>query len=419
MKKMLTLFAALRRANLGGALVGMITAGLTLSVLTFFSLRAQVNANLDLVARTIAYSTEAALMFNDKITTHEILQRIAQQENLETATVSSHTGEVLAHLEQPDGDTGSALRQFINRQVFPAATTAPVVSTSGQIIGTVSIRSNGAIFAAFFMKMASAITLSLLLTGLATLLFTRNTEQKIASQLDTLSKNILMRNKLRSHEGMHFQIAEFHHINTQFENMLMELDAKNAELVAHQMNLENVNASLNYKANHDELTGLANRTYFSKCLDLAISHAQAELGQLAVLYLDSDRFKAINDQYGHAVGDMYLVEMAQSIRKAVRRSDIVARLGGDEFAVLLAPLETPGIAQRVAENILTSPELLILNNGQELSLKLCVSIGIACFPDTGHDSNSLLLAADHAMYAAKNGGGQRYHFAASPATITE
>jgi diguanylate cyclase (GGDEF)-like protein len=411
MKNMLTLFAALRRANLGGALVGMITAGLALSALTFFSLRAQVNANLDLVARTIAYSAEAALMFNDEITTYEILQRIVQQENLEMATVTTHTGETLAHMEQPRDDTGSALRQFINRQVFPEATTTSVISPSGQVLGTVTIRGDGAVFVAFFTKMASAIIVSLLLTGLATLLFTRHAERKIASQLDTLAKNVLMRHNLRAQEQTHFQIAEFHHINTQFRNVLAELDAKNAELIAHQMNLEDANASLNYQANHDELTGLANRTYFNRCLDLAISHAKAEGTRLAVLYLDSDRFKAINDQYGHAVGDMYLIETAHSIRRAVRRSDIVARLGGDEFAVLLAPLEVPGIAQRVAEKILETPKIFILNNGEELVFQLSISIGIARFPDSGHDGDSLLLAADHAMYTAKNKGGSTYHIA--------
>jgi diguanylate cyclase (GGDEF)-like protein len=410
MKKMHSLFAALRRANLGGALVGMVTAGLTLGVLTFFSLYTQVNANLELIARTIAYSTEAALMFNDQITTHEILQQIVQKENLEMATITTHTGEVFAHIEHPT-DTGKILRQFINRLVFPTDTTVPVISAANQTLGVVAIRGDGNVFVVFFTKMVSAIVLSLFLTGLATLLFTRNAERNIARQLDTLSKNMLMRHALRSQDEAYFQITEFHHINIQFKSILAELDAKNAELIAHQMRLEDANSSLNYQANHDELTGLANRAYFNRCLDIAVAHAQSEGSQLAVLYLDSDHFKSINDQYGHGVGDMYLVKTAQSIRKAVRHSDIVARLGGDEFAVLLAPLEVPGIAQRVAEKILKTPDLVILNNGQELSFKLSISIGIALFPNTGHDSDSLLLAADHAMYTAKHGGGQHYHIA--------
>jgi diguanylate cyclase (GGDEF)-like protein len=407
-KKPLTLFAALRHANLGIALICMITAGLALGILTFFSLRTQVNTNLKLVARTIAYSTEAALMFNDKLTAYEILQQIARQENLEQAAITTHTGEVFAHVEQ--ADAGNSLHRAINQLVFPSATTTPITSMN-QTLGLVTIRGNSTIFIAFFIKMVSVIIVSLFLAGFITLSFTRRMERKITSQLDTLAKNTLMRHTLRSQEESGLQIAEFQQINTQFRNLLAELDARNTELTLRQANLENTNAFLDYQANHDELTELVNRAYFNNRLNQAIECARKDGSHLAVLYLDSDHFKAINDQYGHTVGDMYLIKTAQSIRQAVRRSDIVARLGGDEFAVLLAPLEAPTIARRAAEKILETPEIAILNDGRELVFALDISIGIAIFPDMAHDSDSLLMAADHAMYIAKRAGGRRYHIA--------
>jgi diguanylate cyclase (GGDEF)-like protein len=410
-KKTITLFSALRRANLSGALVSMIIAGLTLGILTFFSLRTQVDANLHLIARTIAYSTEAALMFNDKITTREILQQTLQRENLISATMTTPTGEVFAQVEQPQTKACGALCQSISRMIFPADTTVPVIN-AGQTLGTVTIRGQGTVFIDFFRNTAGAILLSLFLTGFATLQITRGAERTIISQLDRLAKNTLMRHALRSQEETSLQIAEFQQINAQFRNLLAELDVKNAELVARQMKLEDDNASLNYQASHDELTGLYNRAYFNECLTLAISNARKNKGKLALLYLDSDHFKSINDQHGHAVGDMYLIKTVQSIQQAVRRSDIVARLGGDEFVVLLAPLEDPGIAQRVAEKILKASEITILNEGRELKFTLSLSIGISIFSEMEeHDEDSLLLAADHAMYKAKKAGGRCYHMA--------
>ncbi|MDR2164965.1 MAG: diguanylate cyclase [Zoogloeaceae bacterium] len=405
----ITLFAALRHANLGGALAGMVTAGLMLGVLMFFSLRAQVTANLDLIARTIAYSTEAALMFNDTVTTQEILAQIAQQEKLAMATVINQAGEVLAHTGQ-DGNR-KTVNLLIDHLVFPSPTEVRVVSHQ-QILGRVSIRGNGEVFALFFLKAVIAIVVSLLLTGVATLFFTRKAERSITRQLDTLAKNTLIRRMSRA-PGEPLKIAEFQQIDTQFRDLLAELDAKTAELVAHKMSLEDANASLSYQANHDELTDLGNRAYFNDCLARVLARASTHGGMLAILYMDSDHFKKINDQYGHAVGDLFLVKTAQSIQRAVRRSDTVARLGGDEFAVLLAPLESLDVAQRVAEKILATPDLVILDNGKELVFKLSISIGIAIYPDAGEDSKTLLKAADRAMYTSKKSGGGCYSVASS------
>lgn len=415
-QKTTTLFAALRRANLGGALAGMATAGLMLGVLMFFSLRAQVTTNLDLIARTIAYSTEAALMFNDHITTQEILAQIAQKENLAMATVTNLAGDVLAHCKQ-DSD-GNNFNQWIDRLVFPSPTEIPVISND-QPLGRISIRGNGEVFVIFFSKAVIAIIVSILLTGAATVFFTRKAERSITLQLDTLAKNTLMRHVLRTQgareEPLH--IAEFQQINTQFCDLLAELDAKTAELLTHKMSLEDANASLTYQANHDELTNLGNRAYFNDCLEHALAHIRDNGGYLAILYMDSDHFKEINDQYGHAVGDMFLVKTAQSIQHAVRRSDAVARLGGDEFAVLLAPLESSEVARRVAEKILATPDLHILDHGRELTFKLSISVGIAIYPDAGEDGETLLKAADQAMYISKKSGGRRYTIATPTAQI--
>ncbi|MDR3352479.1 MAG: diguanylate cyclase [Zoogloeaceae bacterium] len=416
-QKTRTLFTALHQANLIGAVVSMIVAGVTLSILTLFTLWAQVNANLELVARTIAYSTEAALMFDDGVTAQEILAETLERENLEMAMVVSRSGKVLAHAEEEERER-NGFDHFMNRLLFPGDTVIPVMN-GGESLGKVAIRGDGAILRVFFLKMTGAILVCLILTGLSALWVTRKAERQITSQLDALAKNTFLRHTLRTQGETRLHISEFQQINTQFKALLAELDAKNAELLARQMRLEDVNASLNYQATHDDLTGLANRAYFNDCLERAIALARSGGGKLAVLYLDSDHFKSINDRHGHTVGDMYLVQTAQSIRQAVRHSDLVARLGGDEFAVLLSPIDSLANARRVARKILDTPDIVLTHEGRELPFTLRLSVGIAIFPKTGHDGESLILAADHAMYRAKKAGGHRYCEAAGNFPVEE
>ena len=136
-----------------------------------------------------------------------------------------------------------------------------------------------------------------------------------------------------------------------------------------------------------------------------------------MLFLDSDRFKDINDAYGHAAGDAVLVAVATRIRAQLREGDVVARLGGDEFAILLSPLHRVEDAQRIADKIIDSMLETIQLPGQ-ISVVTSLSIGIAVYPEHGATPGSLLCAADSAMYQAKRlaRGGQHVAELEYPAT---
>ncbi len=154
-----------------------------------------------------------------------------------------------------------------------------------------------------------------------------------------------------------------------------------------------------HRATHDALTDLPNRLLFRDRLDQILLLAQRQQRSLAVLLLDLDRFKAINDTMGHLVGDRLLQAAAGRICRAVRASDTVARLGGDEFAVLLPSTGVDGAAL-VASKIVEAVSQPFAIDGASLSVG--VSVGIACFPDHGTRAEHLLGAADRAMYAAKS-----------------
>jgi diguanylate cyclase (GGDEF)-like protein/PAS domain S-box-containing protein len=167
-------------------------------------------------------------------------------------------------------------------------------------------------------------------------------------------------------------------------------------------------AWLQHLAGHDPLTELPNRGQFHARLEQALAAAVREQQTLALLYLDLDGFKEINDRHGHDLGDLLLQEVGKRIRRCVRQSDLVGRLGGDEFVVLLERIDRPH-ALAIAEAIrvvLTEPFAL----GQ-VSVRLSTSIGVAFHPEHGSEKAPLLRRADDAMYQAKKQGGNRFSLA--------
>jgi diguanylate cyclase (GGDEF)-like protein len=163
---------------------------------------------------------------------------------------------------------------------------------------------------------------------------------------------------------------------------------------------------LTHLASHDPLTGLPNRTLFNDRLTTALASAHRTGQKLAVFVADMDRFKYINDTYGHNTGDLLLQATGNRLTDTLRKSDTVARMGGDEFFILAAISGTP-YAGRIARKILNAFQEPFELNGHRITVTL--SIGIALFPEDGEDSQTLEKKADAAMYSAKEAGKNRYH----------
>ncbi len=172
--------------------------------------------------------------------------------------------------------------------------------------------------------------------------------------------------------------------------------------------LEQKNAELSHQASHDALTGLPNRKMFYECLHLSIERASCNQELVALLFLDLDGFKSINDTLGHNVGDLLLKAVASRLRKCLRGSDIISRLGGDEFTVILSAIPGSEEAAKVAEKIcdaIVQPFIL-----EEHTVSVTTSIGISLYPTDGRESEILVKNADAAMYRAKERGKNQYQF---------
>jgi diguanylate cyclase (GGDEF)-like protein len=178
----------------------------------------------------------------------------------------------------------------------------------------------------------------------------------------------------------------------------------------HMLNerLDQQLSKASYAATHDALTDLANRAYFFQRIDEEIGAGERYKEKFAILFIDLDGFKAINDTYGHQYGDMTLKTVAKRLKKFVRKSDIVCRLGGDEFGVLLHGVHNSEDLRRFSQKLIKSLSAPIAIN--RYTVKVTASVGISLYPNHGSTPDELINKADQAMYRTKNKGKNGYTF---------
>ena len=166
--------------------------------------------------------------------------------------------------------------------------------------------------------------------------------------------------------------------------------------------------NLRLLANYDPLTGLPNRYMFNNSFTRSIQSAKRKSEKLALLFIDLDHFKEVNDSCGHAAGDRLLVEVARRIQNSIRETDTAARLAGDEFVVVLENIQVREDVELIADKILKA--MIGVSDSIKVGLEVSASIGISLFPDHGTDLEALLRKADRAMYEAKTLGRNQLYF---------
>jgi len=247
-------------------------------------------------------------------------------------------------------------------------------------------------FSFYAMQMGSALEMLLLSFALADRINGLRREKDAAQGEALATKQQLVGALQRSEASLERRVAE----------RTGELEEANARLRENERQLQAL-------AHTDTLTGLANRLLFDARLEQSMQQARRNHGQIALLLVDLDHFKSINDSYGHAIGDEVLRCAAERFRAAVREVDTVARLGGDEFAIVLAAIGSAADAERMADKIVTAlrEPMRVLN----MPLEISCSIGLALFSGGALSPAELLRRADQAMYAAKDAGRGCYRMA--------
>jgi diguanylate cyclase (GGDEF)-like protein len=393
-----TLRTTLRRAHLSVTLIAVSVVGTILTVMGLAALQAYSDHNLKLIARSMLYTVEASAVFHDSAAAREALSLIAATEDVGAAVVFDGAGQVLAQWHREPSRNFPDLRQQFDRLFNPEPILAPIVHQR-QTVGYLLVTGHAGNLLSFLLQGAAGVLACLFVSGTLARGISRRTLADIVQPLHNLAR---VAHSVRNERafGVRMPPADIAELNTLGDNFNGLLD----ELESWQNQMQRENESLAHKAAHDSLTGLPNRAHFEDQLNRAIHDAAILNRRVAVMFLDNDRFKVVNDRLGHAAGDTVLVSVAARVRNQLREGDLVARLGGDEFAIMLSPLRDVKDAQRIADDILISMRAPIrLPNGEDIVGSL--SIGIAVFPDHAQDAPALFEAADIAMYQAKRQGG--------------
>ncbi|MCU1778957.1 MULTISPECIES: diguanylate cyclase [unclassified Pseudomonas] len=410
-----TLRSVIGRGHLILALVAVTLASVSLTLLGVLALRVYAEHNLHLIARSINYTVEAAVVFNDSAAATEALSLIASTEEVAQAEVFDASGKLLAQWERPETGMLSEVELALAHALLEQPISQPILH-QGQTVGSIHVVGHGGSLLRFLLSGLAGIVICTALSAWVALYLARRLLQGITKPLQSLAA---VAHAARSERDFDrrvppAQIAELDNLGSDFNALLGEMEA-------WQSHLQSENETLAHQASHDSLTGLPNRAYFEGRLIRALRSAAKVNERVAVLFLDSDRFKDINDNFGHAAGDAVLVAVAERVRAQLREDDLVARLGGDEFAVLLAPLHKAEDAQRIADKIIASMDTPIPVPGNTEVLT-SLSIGIAIYPDHGATPGTLLNAADAAMYQAKRlsqGGQQTADSEPTAANVTD
>lgn len=211
-------------------------------------------------------------------------------------------------------------------------------------------------------------------------------------------------------------VMEFFHRNVREPDASLDKIAQSiGNQIGQYMVRQQAEEAVRQVAMHDALTGLPNRIMFNQRLSHAIEQSRRHERRLAVLFIDLDRFKVINDTLGHDAGDELLREAARRFRSALRTSDTVARLGGDEFVVLIEEVPDPLYVGGLAQKLISTLQAGFMLSGREYHIS--ASIGVSTFPDDAEDMQTLLKNADIAMYRAKEQGRNMFQFYASQMNV--
>ncbi len=372
--------------------------------------------NANMVVEMLATNLAPALLFDDYDVARDAFYILAENPQINTVVVYDLTESVIADYPVGFSVDNTLTKPYLTRNQFNDDFLEIVkpISFYGKKVGTIWMRFKLDVLyerlqhyqTIFIISFFIALTFALLLINLIRSYF----EKPINRLLDTATQVTEFRNYRQ--RISHDRQDEFGTLFNAFNNMMQVIEDRDRQLLEHSENLEQIievrTEQINYRANYDALTNLPNRYLLLDRLRQAINTARHNNEQLALLYLDLDRFKNVNDNLGHIVGDKLLQAVSQRLQMTLNNNDTISRLGGDEFIILIEKVTDKESIATVAEDILHifGQPFDVLGH----VLHVSTSIGIALYPDDGLNETTMMAHADVSMYQAKNNGKGRYAF---------
>ncbi|MBL5965194.1 diguanylate cyclase DgcN [Lelliottia amnigena] len=383
----------LRRISMISVVITMTLIWLLLSIASVVTLKQYAQKNLELTSATMSRSLEASLVFNDAAAATETLAMLGKQGQFAVAEVLDAQGKRFAHWSWNPNDNPDALGTLVSRRLFPTPAIQPVLH-NGHAIGEVRITARDSLISHFIWMSFAVLTGCILFAAFVALSITQSLHNGIVNALQNITDVVhdVKSNRNFSRRVEEERIEEFHRFGQDFNSLLDEMEE-------WQLKLQARNAQLMRTAMHDPLTGLANRAAFRNSIAALMKDSSAQTNS-ALLFLDGDDFKLINDTWGHAAGDCVLIEVANRMIEFGAKRHQSYRLGGDEFAMILYGVHSATDVQQLCAAL--SQQFLRpydLHNGNTANMSLSIGFALT-WENTSVEA--LLEQADRNMYLVKN-----------------
>lgn len=385
-----TLQKLLSRFHFGITLFAVALSGITILLAGVTAMRGYADRNIELAAQLGAYGVEPALVFNDPQAAREGLEPLTKIPGIAHLRVLDDRGRPLVEWRSPTQDPAPVLTRIFFPEPF-----AMTVRRNGSAIGTIEVWGDSTTLTDYVRIGLLAGLACLLITALGTIVLARRFEYELVKPLGEIAT---VAHDVRLHRRFDKRVKSLS--IAELDRLGGDINALLDELEGWQGHMEDERAVLAHRAAHDPLTTMPNRSAFDEQLKRRLEAAAQQHHRFALLFIDVDNFKAVNDGFGHAAGDAVLVAMATQIRAVLRSGDFAARIGGDEFVAIIDPVDPAILPSALVERLRTSvAEPVELPGGETYGT--AISVGAALYPDDGRDAAALLTAADAAMYADK------------------
>ena len=374
------------------------------------SLRNNLLQEAQVLSRGIGENCAAAMIFNDQQVATLALEPLAAIPHVIGARLFDKKQEVFAEFYQNparDPEIDELKVEIVLRQGHIFSSTyldvfEPVIY-EGELLGQLMLRADLAKVNKVLIQYSWFGVVVFIIYSLLAFLLASSLQRLISEPIKSLalSMQTISQEKNYSHRVQKSSNDALGSLFDSFNEMLTEIEIRDQELMSSEANLE-------YLANHDPLTQVANRLLFHDRLEHSLARAKRMKSRLAVLFIDLDRFKNINDSLGHDIGDKVLCVVVERLNVLVRDADTLARVGGDEFVIILDQIKKANDVGRYVQKLLREMSQTIEIADQKVHVT--ASVGVSLYPENGEDADSLMRTADIAMYQTKNNGGNHYQF---------
>lgn len=361
----------------------------TFASISVFTIESYAKQNLMLISRTVSERIQPALVFKDQTALAQILNEYTQQHSIRLIQVYDEHGVEIIHSLKEENPY-SYLQTLFDHIFLKDAITLPI-QHNARPVGKVVLYGNSNEILIFIIKIFVGLAIGMLFMILALWWSVNTTYQNIMKSISPIVRiaQLLSSQKAYNLRFPKNNIIEFNHLNSVFNQLLGEIQSWHTDL-------QEENHELSHQVQHDHLTQLPNRNYFHQVLCRLFENPKPYPS--ALLFIDNNNFKAINDEYGHLVGDAVLKEMAKRLQNNIRQDDFVARLGGDEFAILLYSIHKTDHLISIAENLVQCCQEPLIYNNQSIYFSFSIGISLSNQATTPED---FISKADQAMYKAK------------------